>query len=281
MFQRGLGGASRGGELRRIASVAWVCMLALAATGCMVRTDRKIAYGLSHYEMGLYNVAVGPLLEAADRIEDEDPTDPRLPAVLDALGHMAASMDRPDLAEGFFRRGVEKTARLDPPDDRETYRALTSFGDFLRVQERSAEAIPLLERARDISASWNDDRLGHAIALDNLSLAYADAGRWDDAMAASASACEVLDAMPPSADVTRTRSVVLYNRAANLAIQGEHEAADAEFRDAIQTFEQANAQQAREGWRLGVMLRRYAAFLRERGREADAERIEARREFDD
>src|SRR6476646_610961 len=91
--------------------------VAMTLSGCLMRTDQKIAYGLSHYEMGLYGLAVPPLLQAADRIVDDDPTDPRLPPVLDALGHMAASTRRPDLAERFFRRDLAKCERLEPPDD--------------------------------------------------------------------------------------------------------------------------------------------------------------------
>jgi tetratricopeptide (TPR) repeat protein len=256
---------------RSLIAMAWLAVACglLSLGGCLVRTDKKIYYGLSHYEAGLYGHAIRPLREAAARLDSEDPTDPRLPRVLEALGRMATSTGRPDLAEQFFARGVEKSGRLDPPDDRVLQRSLVTLGLFYRAQRRAAEAISPLERACEIASAWEDDRLGYAIALDNLSLAHSDLERWEEARRGSDEALAVLDALGESPDNDRTRAVVLFNRAASVEVQGNLEEVEALYVQAIEIFER-NEIPREERWRLGVMLDKYSKLLETQGRTDEA-----------
>ena len=73
------------------ASIYFVALL----SGCVtLSTERQINYGLNHYEMGLFNHAIPPLVSAAESLEKKSPPDPRLVEVLIALGEMAAGTKR-------------------------------------------------------------------------------------------------------------------------------------------------------------------------------------------
>jgi tetratricopeptide (TPR) repeat protein len=246
-----------------------VVLALIVMSACMVRTDAKIHYGMNHYEMGLYGHAIAPLRTVAARLDGVDPTDPRLPRVLEALGEMAWSSGRTDLAEEYFARNIDKVEHLDPPNERWAHRALTSLGLFLRSQKRSEEAIPLLARARDIARAWTDDRRGYAIALDNLSLACADVERWDEAIRHGDEALSTLDELEPSAENDRTRAVILFNRAWSFDRRGERSQAEPHYVEAIQIFERHPIPDG-ERWRLGVMLESYAELLAADGRVDEA-----------
>src|SRR5262245_10277070 len=100
----------------RCALACRVLMLALSTlvVGC-ASTEQQINYGLNHYELGLWGPAtIRPLVSAANSLEKTSPPDPRLPRILLALGTMAESHKRDDLAEDFFRRALKAAEALRP-----------------------------------------------------------------------------------------------------------------------------------------------------------------------
>ena len=129
------------------------------------------ALTLVHYDMGLWGPAT-------------DPPDPRLPRILLALGTMAASQQRDDLAQNFFRRALRAAEALRPPDPTQTRNALVDLGLFYQRRGRSTNALPFLEGAVDISAGLPEPAL-HAIDLDNLALALDQLKRHSEANALS------------------------------------------------------------------------------------------------
>src|SRR6185369_7189916 len=80
----------------------------LAICGChYFSTEDQINYGLNHYKMGAYGEAIPALISAARSLEKENPPDPRLVDVLLALGSMAESERRDDLAADFYPRALK------------------------------------------------------------------------------------------------------------------------------------------------------------------------------
>ena len=209
------------------------------------RGARQIAYGLNHYDMGLWGPAtIRPLLSAANSLEKTDPPDPRLPRILLALGTMAASRQRDDLAENFFRRALRAAEALRPPDATQTRNALVDLGLFYHRKGRGADALPFLERAVDISAGLPERAL-HAIDLGGIE--------------------------------NRTRGVILHNLAGSYVDQGRYGEAEPLYRESL-TILEAGSPRDVERWRIRTVLASYATLLRRTGRTAEAQALERRAE---
>jgi len=117
---------------RALACGALVLALSTLVAGCLASsTEQQINYGLNHYEMGLWGSAtVRPLVSTANSLEKANPLDPRLPRILLALGTMAESHKRDDLAEDSFRRALKAAEALRPVDEAQTRNALVDLGLF-------------------------------------------------------------------------------------------------------------------------------------------------------
>jgi tetratricopeptide (TPR) repeat protein len=249
--------------------------LSILAAGCASSTEQQINYGLNHYEMGLWGPAtIRPLVSAANSLEKTSPPDPRLPRVLLALGTMAESHKRDDLAEDFFRRALKAAEALRPADEAQTRNALVDLCLCYTRQGREKEAVPLLERAAAISAGL-PQRYLYAIDLDNLAIALDQQKRHSEANALSMKALAVLDSVPPGGMEDRTRGVILHNVARSYVDQGRYGEAEKLYRDSLTILEAGSSRDV-ESWRLRIVLKNYAGLLRQTGREAEAQALERR-----
>ena len=239
-------------------------------------TDQQVNYGLNHYRMGLYGQAIPALMSAASSLEKTDPPDPRLPQVLSALGNMAESDKRYDLARGYYGKGLKAAESLAPPNETLLRNALVDAGHFHLGQKSYTEALPLLERAAAISGKNPRFRpVLQAIDVDNLGLAYAGLGRHAEANALSQRALGVLEKASDT-EALKTRGVIFYNLGYSYMEQGRNREAETYYRRALDTLAPPAGPSVGEPWRVKVVVTNYAALLRKLGRNAEAEKLEAR-----
>lgn len=263
------------GERFALAPGVLTLALSILAAGCASSTEQQINYGLNHYEMGLWGPAtIRPLVSAANSLEKTSPPDRRLPRILLALGTMAGSHERDDLAEDFFRRALKAAEALRPADEAQTRNTLVDLGLFYTGKGREKEAEPLLARAAGISGSLPQRHL-YAIDLDNLAIALDQQKRHSEANALSMKALAVLDSVPPGGMEDRTRGVILHNVARSYVDQGRYGEAEKLYRDSLAILEAGSPRDV-ESWRLRTVLKNYAGLLRRTGREAEAQALERR-----
>ena len=189
---------------------------------------------------------------------------------------MAASQQRDDLAENFFRRALKAAEALRPADVTQTRNALVDLGLFYTRKGRATDAVPFLERAVDISAGL-PERVLHAIDLDNLALALDQLKRHSEANALSRKALAVLDSLPRGGLENRTRGVILHNLAGSYVDQGRYGEAEPLYRESLAILEAGSSRDV-ERWRIRTVLAGYATLLRRTGRTAEAEALERRAE---
>src|SRR5258708_28522818 len=133
-----------------VASIA----LTIVLSGCLyVSTERQINYGLNHYEMGLYDLAIPPLVTAAESLEKGSPPDARLVDVFLALGDMAVKKDRKDLATGFYARALRASETLKPTDNKRLRNVLVTSVMFYTYNGLPKDDLPLLQPAAAISST--------------------------------------------------------------------------------------------------------------------------------
>lgn len=251
-------------SIRRLLILAGLC---IALPGCVYfSTDRQINYGLSHYEMGLPGHAIPPLIEAARSLEKDNPPDPRLVDVLVALGNMAQQDKKNDLAADFFSRALKAA------DTRRLRNALVNTGLFRQKHGQSAEALPLLQRAADISGH-DDQPILHAIDLDNLAQAHSSLGQFQTAVGLQQEALDIAIRTTDGQYLARTRGTILHNLGDTYAELGREQDAEACFRQAIATLSAGGREV--EAWRLDRARKRYAELLRKAGRDKEAQVLEA------
>lgn len=239
-------------------------------------TDSQINYGLNHYKMGLYDRAIPFLLSAVEDIENEEPTDPRLPQVLIALGNMATNKKDEARAEDFFRRALKAAEKLSPVNNVQIRNSLVHLGLFYRARDRAKEAVPLLKRATTISEEATNKVL-FAIDLDNLGLAIDQLGRHEEANQLSLKALDVLDSLTPSNEDAKTRGVILYNLAWSYMNQKRYTEAEKLYQKSLALLEDESLGPV-ENWRIKTILKGYANLLRQTKRIAEANTMESRAE---
>ncbi len=262
-----------------VASARLFSLLALIfVSGCVAfSTERQVNYGLNHYRMGLYNQAIPHLVDAANSLEQTSPPDPRLVDVLIALGVMAESKKRNDLAADFYPRALKAADTIKPADITRVRNALVYSGIYYLGQHRYGDAEPLLQRVVTITAQDQSfPRMLHAIDLDNLSLAYSGLGRYAEAEALSARALHVLDKTIVNADTIKTRGVIFYNLAYLLDQQRRDTEAESLYLQALNTLAPPGHTPIAETWRIDTVLQNYANFLHRIGRDKEAKALELR-----
>jgi tetratricopeptide (TPR) repeat protein len=250
--------------------VICACFMGLL-TGCVtLSTERQINYGLNHYQMGLYSQAIPPLITAADSLEKETPPDPRLVEVLIALGEMAKSNKRKDLAADFFPRALKAAEALKPQDSVRLRNSLVHLGGFY-LADRPVEAIPLYERAEVISRTF-DDQVLHAIDLDNLALAYHGTKDFVHASSLSLKALDTLSSVSAGKLLTRTRGVALHNLAYIYMDMARYDDAETRFKESLTALRSTPAEV--EPWRIKAVIMSYSSLLRRTGRAQEAINLE-------
>lgn len=257
-------------SILRLPILAGLCIV---LSGCVYfSTDRQINYGLNHYEMGLPGHAIPPLIEAARSLEKENPPDPRLVDVLIALGNMAQQDKRNDLAADFFSRALKAAGALQPADAGRLRNALVNTGLFKQRLGQSAEALPLLQRAADISRT-DDQPILHAIDLDNLAQAHSSLGQFQTAIGLQQEARDIALRTTDGKYLARTRGTILHNLGDAYAKLGREQDAEACFRQAIATLSTGGREV--EAWRIERARKAYAELLRKAGRNREAQALEA------
>ena len=245
---------------------AVVCVV---ATGCAMNTDQQIAYGLNHYNMGLYNQAIPPLMSAADSLEGKAPPDPRLVDVLVALGVMAQGTGRGDLAKDFYPRALKAAEALKPADTVRLRNSLVHLGT-LYIEDRPSDAVVLLERAEKLSRGM-DDQVIHAIDLDNLAQVHQSLKEYPRAIALSTEALRVVEQNPQQKYAGRTKGVILYSLALSYRDMGDVKQAEALFKQSLSVLRAAPDVEA---WRIKTVITNYAQLLRRTGRGQEAAQLE-------
>ncbi len=240
-------------------------------SGCIaVSTESQINYGLNHYKMGLYSHAIPPLVTAADSLEKITPTDPRLVDVLIALGEMAQSDKRKDLADGFFTRALKAAESLKPQDERLLRNSLVHLGSFY-LFERPSDALQILARAEEISRTY-DDQVLHAIDLDNLGIAYRGTKNYPRSSALSLQALAIINSITTGKLVTRTKGVILHNLGYTEMLFEHYKEAETHFKESLLVLR--SDPKNVESWRVKTVLNSYAKLLRSTGRIQEATEFE-------
>jgi tetratricopeptide (TPR) repeat protein len=248
--------------------LAAVCIF---AAGCVaVSTEDQINYGLNHYNMGLYNRAIPPLMSAAESLEGKNPPDPRLVDVLVALGVMAQGTNRRDLAADFYPRALKAAEALKPPDAIRLRNSLVHLGTFY-IEGRPSDAVVLLERAEKLSRGI-DDQVIHAIDLDNLAQAHQALKQYPQAIALSTEALRIVEQNPQKQYATRTKGIVLHSLAMSYDESGDVKQADVLYKQSLSVLRSAPNEV--EAWRLKTVTADYAQLLRRTGRAHEADELE-------
>lgn len=247
--------------------------LCLTIWGChYFSTESQITYGLNHYEMGLYKQAIPPLISAAESLEKKSPPDPRLVDVLIALGNMAQSDKRDELAADFYPRALKAAEAVQPTDNTRLRNALVHTGMFYSYHKRAQEALPLLQRAAAISEKF-DNREYHAIDLDNLALAHYNLKQYQQASELQLRALKVANELTSGRFLARTKGTILHNLGTSFIELGRNKEAEESFKQSIAVLTSAGSEV--EPWRIETAKKSYAELLRKTGRAKEAPELEA------
>lgn len=257
--------------LGALVTTTLVGCITISLTGCLYfSTDYQINYGLSHFEMGLYDLAIPPLMTAAKSLEGKIPPDPRLVEVLVALGTMAMNTERKDLAADFFPRALKAAEALTPADSKRIRNALVNFGMFYAYNERAREAVPLLKRATTISVGY-DEQVYYAIDLDNIAFTHQRLGEYAEASEYSLKALAVIEHVTTGKYIVRTKGVILHNLATAYVELTRYAEAEANYKKSLAVLQSAPAEV--EPWRLETTRKSYADLLHRTGRSKEAEEM--------
>jgi tetratricopeptide (TPR) repeat protein len=222
--------------------------------------------------MRLYNIAIPPLMSAAKSLEGKDPPDPRLVDVLIALGTMAMSEKRNDLATDFFPKALKAAEKLSPPDSRRLRNALVNLGMFYSDNDRAADAIPILERAAVISEKFPaSEREFYAIDLDNVASAHQNLKQWAEALELEQKSLEAANPLTTGKYLASTKGTILHNLGRSYMELGRNAEAESNLKQAIAAL---SAGPDVEPWRIKTAKASYADLLRRTGREKEAGAIE-------
>lgn len=250
-----------------------LALMLVSLSGCLyMSTDRQVSYGLTHFEMGLYNQAIPPLVTAANSLEKENPSDPRFVDVLIALGSMAQSEKRYDLADNFYPKALKVAETLQPVDHVRLRNALVNLGMYSMSRQRLQDAVPLLIRACTLSEKF-EKREFHAIDLDNLATAYHSLKLVQQASELQLKALQVVNEVTGENILARTKGTILYNLATSYEELDRNAEAEQSFKRALAVLISGGA--SVESWRVEIARRSYAKHLRKNGREREAQEIEA------
>lgn len=246
-------------------------LVAISLSGCLyMSTDRQISYGLAHYQMGLYNQAIPALASAANSLETDNPSDPRFVDVLIALGSMAQSEKRYDLADNFYLKALKAAEALQPVDNVRLRNALVNLGMYAMARERLQDAVPLLMRACTLSEKF-ENREFHAIDLDNLATAYQSLKQYQQASELQLSALKVVNELAGGNTLAGTKGTIHHNLATTYQELGRDAEAETSFKTALAILTSGGA--SVEPWRVATARRSYAKYLRKVGREKEAQEL--------
>lgn len=247
-----------------------VLAIVLGLAGChYFSTESQINYGLNHYKMGLYDQAIPALMSAAQSLERRSPPDPRLVEVLIALGDMAQGEKRDDRAADFYPRALKAAEALQPTDSTRLRNALVHVGQFYSYHDRAKDAVPFLQRAADISATF-EDREFQAIDLDNLASAYQNLKQYDKAIELQLRSLQIANKLPTAK--FPTKGTILHNLGHSYMELGQYKEAEQHLKEALAILSAGGPEV--EPWRVRTARRSYAELLRKMGRVEEAEKLQ-------
>ena len=180
--------------MRNRGLVTAITALSFISPGChYFNTESQIDSGLNHYEMGLYN-QVSLLSSQPPMAERGGPPNPRLVEILLALGDMAQSEKRNDMAADFYPRALKAAEALKPVDNERLRNAFVRTGMFYSYHERAAEAY----RCRACRSTVGGIRRSgvFAIDLDDLAFAHQNQKRYEKAVQLQSKALKIADKLP-------------------------------------------------------------------------------------
>jgi tetratricopeptide (TPR) repeat protein len=143
---------------------------------------------------------------------------------------------------------------------------------FYSYHKRAREAVPLLQRAAAISEKF-DDRVYHAIDLDNLATAYHNLKQYQQASELQLRALKVANELSFGEFLARTKGTILYNLGTSYIEVGRNKEAEECFKQSITVLTSGGSEV--EPWRLKTAKNSYAELLRKTGRAREAQELEA------
>lgn len=229
--------------------VVFISMLLL---GCS-STSHDINYGLSHYQMGIFQLAAPRLLHAVPELEKTSPQDSRVTRSYLALGVMAQDSKLYDKAEVFLKKALTTAKNLKKENELHVRNASTTLGNFYLNRERFEDAIPHLKEAVDVSLKALFDPMLIAMDIDNLAVGYAGLKQYDHAFTLSSESLKLVEDNQQHEHYVRTKAVALYNRGELWKDKGDTAKAISAYDESIELLTVLVKDKSWEQWRLDVV----------------------------
>ena len=164
--------------------------LRLAISQPLPPSTDPIVPATMHMDLGLVLCTIGKFPECADELKQAIAIDPKMDAAYSMLGDAQLSLRLPREALDTFGRAIARTPNAPIPLTRMAWILATSSNAAIRDGGRAvqyAEQAVTLTQGKDVSA------------LDALSAAYAEAGRYEQALEAVRRAIALISADPGNA----------------------------------------------------------------------------------
>ena len=241
-------------------SYIFLCTLLMLVAGC-ASTESNVNYGLNHYEMGLFNHAIPPLLKSVPELEKSSPTDHRVTRGYLALGIMAQDDKQLEQAESFLIKALETSKKVSQNRKTHLRNAQNTLGNFYLNQEKYDNALTHLTVALEISKEENLAPTLIAIDLDNLALVHSELGEYRESLKLSQEALELNEKSPSHKYYLRTRGIVGFNQAKLYELLSETRLAEKSYDLSIEALTLLVQNNSYEEWRLELVKKEKLKFL--------------------
>lgn len=228
--------------------------------GC-ASTESNVNYGLNHYDMGLYNHAIPPLLKSIPELEKSDPTDQRVSRGYLALGIMAENDKRYAKAEIFLKKALETSQIVTLNRSTHIRNAHNTLGNFYLNRKKYDIALIHLNQALDISNQENLEPTLIAIDLDNLALVHSELGEHKKSLKLSKQAIELNEQSPSHQHYLLTKGIVYFNQAKTYELINENKLAETNYDLSIKALAKLVQTESYEQWRLDLVKKEKAKFM--------------------
>ncbi|MDO7085589.1 tetratricopeptide repeat protein [Pseudocolwellia sp. AS88] len=231
----------------------------LLLSGC-ASTEGNVNYGLNHYDMGLYNHAIPPLLKSVPELEKSAPIDQRVTRGYLALGIMAENDKRYEKAEIFLKKALETSQIVTLNRSTHIRNAHNTLGNFYLKREQYDTALIHLNQALDISKEENLEPTLIAIDLDNIALVHSELGEHKKSLELSKQALLLNEKSPSHKYYLRTKGIVYFNQAKRYELINENKLAEKNYDLSIEAFAILIQTEPYEQWRLDLVKKEKAKF---------------------
>jgi tetratricopeptide (TPR) repeat protein len=139
----------------------------------------EAAVGFAYLTQKRFEEAIPPLQQALDAYRKLYPANhPKTAATTANLATAYVGAGKPDLAEPLLKQAAQPITG----DDQGSVEALTRQSDFYMAQNRPDDAAPVLKRVLEIRRKLGNEDKNLAARIGNLAAAYANSGRYEDAV---------------------------------------------------------------------------------------------------